>query len=63
MSRSVASAGELRWFYRDGAVHRGLAVVAFGGIPKAGAAMALNYAIGLIAVYSAPETRGKPLPE
>jgi hypothetical protein len=27
------------------------------------AAMALSYAIGLIAVYFAPETRGKRLPE
>jgi MFS transporter, SHS family, sialic acid transporter len=41
----------------------GSLAVAFGGIPKAGAAMALSYAIGLIAVYFAPETRGKPLPE
>lgn len=41
----------------------GSLLVAFGGIPKAGAAMALSYAIGLIAVYFAPETCGKPLPE
>lgn len=41
----------------------GSLLVAFGGIPKAGAAMALSYAIGLIAVYFVPETCGKPLPE
>ncbi len=41
----------------------GSLVVAFGGIPKSGAAMALSYVIGLIAVCFAPETRGKPLPE
>ena len=35
----------------------------FGGIPKAGAFMALAYLIGLVAVWFAPETRGKPLPE
>jgi MFS family permease len=35
----------------------------FGGIPKAGAFMALCYAIGLVAVWFAPETRGKPLPD
>jgi hypothetical protein len=38
-------------------------VVAFGGIPKSGAIMALSYVIGLVAVFFAPETRGKPLPE
>jgi MFS family permease len=41
----------------------GSLVAALGGIPKAGAIMSLSYAIGLIAVYFAPETRGKPLPE
>ena len=41
----------------------GSLVVFFGGIPKSGAIMALSYAIGLAAVYFAPETRGKPLPE
>jgi hypothetical protein len=52
MSNSVASAGELRWFQ---GIDRKLWMVL--------AAMALSYAIGLIAVYFAPETRGKPLPE
>jgi MFS family permease len=41
----------------------GSLVVFFGGIPKAGAAMALSYVIGLVAVWFAPETRGKPLPD
>jgi MFS family permease len=41
----------------------GSLVVFFGGIPKAGAIMALSYTIGLVAVLFAPETRGKPLPE
>ena len=41
----------------------GSLVVVFGGIPKAGAVMALSYLIGLAAVCFAPETRGKPLPE
>jgi MFS family permease len=52
-----------RIFAAVGPFIAGSMVVAFGGIPKAGAAMALSYAIGLIAVYFAPETRGKPLPE
>jgi hypothetical protein len=37
--------------------------VLLGGIPKAGAYMALSYVVGLIAVWFAPETRGKPLPD
>ena len=41
----------------------GTLVVLLGGIPKAGAFMAASYLIGLVAVYFAPETRGKPLPE
>jgi len=41
----------------------GSLVLFFGGIPKAGAFMASSYLIGLVAVWFAPETRGKPLPE
>ena len=41
----------------------GSLVAFFGGIPKAGAFMAISYVVGLIAVWFAPETRGKPLPE
>ncbi|SDR98595.1 MFS transporter [Bradyrhizobium canariense] len=52
-----------RIFASVGPFIAGSLVVAFGGIPKSGAIMALSYAIGLIAVYFAPETRGKPLPE
>jgi MFS family permease len=52
-----------RIFAAIGPFIAGTLVVAFGGIPKAGAIMALSYVIGLIAVWFAPETRGKPLPE
>jgi MFS family permease len=52
-----------RIFASVGPFIAGALVVAFGGIPKSGAIMALSYAIGLIAVIFAPETRGKPLPE
>jgi MFS family permease len=52
-----------RIFASVGPFIAGSLVVAFGGIPKSGAIMALSYAIGLVAVYFAPETRGKPLPE
>jgi MFS family permease len=52
-----------RIFAAIGPFIAGSLVVAFGGIPKSGAAMALSYVIGLIAVCFAPETRGKPLPE
>jgi MFS family permease len=52
-----------RIFAAVGPFIAGSLVVFFGGIPKSGAIMALSYAIGLAAVYFAPETRGKPLPE
>jgi MFS family permease len=52
-----------RIFAAVGPFIAGSLVVIFGGIPKSGAIMALSYTIGLIAVYFAPETRGKPLPE
>jgi MFS family permease len=52
-----------RIFAAIGPFIAGSLVVFFGGIPKSGAIMALSYAIGLAAVYFAPETRGKPLPE
>lgn len=52
-----------RVFAAAGPFAAGTLVVAFGGIPKAGAVMAASYAIGIAAVWFAPETRGKPLPE
>lgn len=52
-----------RVFAAAGPFVAGTLVVAFGGIPKAGAVMAASYAIGAVAVWFAPETRGKPLPE
>ena len=52
-----------RIFAAIGPFIAGSLVYALGGIPKSGAIMALSYLIGLIAVWFAPETRGKPLPE
>ena len=52
-----------RIFAAVGPFIAGSLVVFFGGIPKSGAIMAASYAIGLIAVFFAPETRGKPLPD
>jgi MFS transporter, SHS family, sialic acid transporter len=34
-----------------------------GGYAKMGAAVSLIYVLGLIAIWFAPETKGKPLPE
>jgi len=47
-------------------MHRWPGAIVAGGLfvlPGIIAIMALSYAIGLAAVYFAPETRGKPLPE
>jgi MFS family permease len=52
-----------RIFAAIGPFIAGSLVVFFGGIPEAGAIMAVSYVIALIAVFFAPETRGKPLPE
>ena len=40
-------------------------VMAFfdGSYPKAGAAIVFVYLIGMIAIWFAPETKGRPLPE
>jgi len=47
-----------------GAIGQGQLVAAFGGsYAKAGAVLTLVYAIGMVAVWWAPETKGKPLPE
>lgn len=41
----------------------GSLVAFFGGIPTAACVMGASYLVGLAAVFFAPETRGKPLPE
>lgn len=38
-------------------------VVFHGSFPKAGMVMSLIYVVGMIIIWFAPETRGKPLPE
>ncbi len=34
-----------------------------GSYPKAGATIALMYLVGMIAIWFAPETKDKPLPD
>jgi hypothetical protein len=55
--RIIAAGGVLSmgWLMSDQVFH--------GSYPRAGATISLIYAAGLFAVWLAPETRGKPLPE
>jgi MFS family permease len=55
--RIIAAAGPLSmgWLMSEQVFH--------GSYPQAGATISLIYAVGLFAVWLAPETRGKPLPE
>jgi MFS family permease len=46
-----------------GAWNFGAFVAFFGGYAKAGAAMVFIYVIGMVLIWFAPETRGRPLPE
>ncbi|MHB1033245.1 MAG: MFS transporter [Pirellulales bacterium] len=46
-----------------GVLGTGQLVGLFGGYEKAGAAISLVYLIGLVVIWFAPETNGKPLPE
>ena len=47
-----------------GAWQMGSVMGFFGGsYPKAGAAIVFVYLIGMIAIWFAPETKGRPLPE
>lgn len=46
-----------------GAVQMGELVRILGGYAEAGATITLIYAVGLILIWFAPETKGKPLPE
>lgn len=46
-----------------GALTSGQLVVHYGGYAQMGAVITLVYAFGMIAIWFAPETKGKPLPE
>jgi len=46
-----------------GALEMGSLVKSLGGYEQAGAKIVLVYLIGMIAIWFAPETRGKPLPD
>jgi MFS family permease len=47
-----------------GAIQMGRLMKAYGGsYARAGAAISLVYAVGLVFIWLAPETKGKPLPE
>lgn len=47
-----------------GALQTGVLMDAFGGsLPKAGMMMSMIYVVGMVAIWFAPETRGRPLPE
>ena len=53
-----------RVFAAIGAVQMGHLMQLYGGsYAKAGAAITLIYALGLVVIWIAPETKGKPLPE
>ncbi|MES2695652.1 MAG: MFS transporter, partial [Verrucomicrobiota bacterium] len=45
-----------------GAVQMGALMQTFGSYPKAGAIITLIYLVGLVLIWFAPETKGKPLP-
>ncbi len=46
-----------------GALTSGHLVAHYGGYPQMGAVITLIYIVGMIAIWFAPETKGKPLPE
>ena len=53
-----------RVFAAVGALQMGALVKSFGGsYAKAGAVVTLVYLVGMVAIWFAPETKGKPLPE
>jgi MFS family permease len=53
-----------RIFAAGGAIYQGQLVASFGGnYAKAGAIVTLIYVVGMILIWFAPETKGKPLPE
>jgi MFS-type transporter involved in bile tolerance (Atg22 family) len=46
-----------------GALSTGQLVGIFGSYPRASSAITLIYLIGLIVIWFAPETKGRPLPD
>jgi SHS family sialic acid transporter-like MFS transporter len=46
-----------------GALTGGQLVAHYGGYPQMGAVITLIYIVGMVAIWFAPETKGKPLPE
>jgi len=53
-----------RIFAAGGALVQGQLVASFGGsYPRAGAVVTLIYVVGMVMIWLAPETKGKPLPE
>ena len=46
-----------------GAIFTGALIGIFGGIPQACAIITLVYLVGMVVIWFAPETMGKPLPE
>jgi hypothetical protein len=53
-----------RIFAAAGAITQGALVQAFGGsYAQAGAIVTLIYVAGMVLVWFAPETKGRPLPE
>jgi hypothetical protein len=53
-----------RLFAAAGALTQGALVASFGGsYAQAGAVVTLIYFVGMVLIWFAPETKGKPLPE
>lgn len=52
-----------RWIAAVGALTSGKLVAHYGGYPQMGAVVTLVYLVGMVAIWFAPETKGKPLPE
>jgi MFS family permease len=57
----VLQTGNLMGLFKEGAVIGGLTLP--GGYPLACSVMSLIYVVGVVLIWFAPETRGKPLPE
>lgn len=52
-----------RFLAAAGALGQGQLVAHYGSYARAGATITLIYAVGLVLIWFAPETKGKPLPE
>jgi SHS family sialic acid transporter-like MFS transporter len=57
----VLQTGNLMGLFKEGAVIGGVTIPA--GYPLACSTMSLIYLVGIVIIWLAPETRGKPLPE